>query len=153
MHPYQGEACQTRDESYLPTLSPPATKHGSFYPRLGLMNIPSQGDQYRRLHPERSLLDRPTEHGIYSLNLKQQLLDKMTEKQTKAKEAEALSEPDTSSGLSSRLNRVKITGDSDDLLNGNVSAKSDGNGNKPLEKTIVLKDKPKPSTRSSEVTL
>ena len=98
-------------------------------------------------------MDRPTEHGIYSLNLKQQLLDKMTEKQTKAKEAEALSEPDTSSGLSSRLNRVKITGDSDDLLNGNVSTKSDGNGNKPLEKTIVLKDKPKPSTRSSEVTL
>ena len=115
------------------------------------MNILSQGDQYRRLHPERSLLDKQTEHGIYSLDLKQHLLDKLTEKQNKAKEAEALSEPDGSTGLSSRLNKVKITGDSDDVLNGNLSAKSDGNGNKPAEKTIVLKDKPKPGSRASEV--
>ena len=110
----------------------------------------SQGDQLRRLHPEKSLLDKPTEHGIYSLNLKQELLEKLNDKQIKTKESAAVSEPDGSTGLSSRLDRVKITGDADDLLNGNVSAKSDGNGNKTSEKTIVVKDKP--SSRSSEVT-
>ena len=95
-------------------------------------------------------MDQPTEHGIYSLTLKQDLLDKMTEKQNKTKErTEALPEPDTSNGLSSRLNKVKITGDADDLLNGNLGSKSDGNGNKPTEKTIVVKDKP--HSRSSEV--
>lgn len=109
----------------------------------------AEGDQYRRLHPEKALMDQPTEHGIYSLTLKQDLLDKMTEKQNKTKErTEALPEPDTSNGLSSRLNKVKITGDADDLLNGNLGSKSDGNGNKPTEKTIVVKDKP--HSRSSE---
>lgn len=108
----------------------------------------AEGDQLRRLHPEKSLLDQPTDHGIYSLNLKQELLDKLNDKQIKTKESAAVSEPDSSTGLSSRLDKVKITGDADDLLNGNVSAKSDGNGNKPSEKTIVVKDKP--SSRSSE---
>ena len=103
----------------------------------------------RRLHPERSLLDQPTEHGIYSLSLKQELLDKLNDKQIKTKESVAISEPDSSTGLSSRLDKVKITADADDLLNGNVSAKSDGNGNKTSEKTIVVKDKS--SSRSSEV--
>jgi len=111
----------------------------------------AEGDQYRRLHPERSLLDQPTEHGIYSLDLKQELLDKLTDQQSKTKErTEALSEADSSTGLSSRLNKVKITGDSDDLLNGNLASKSDGNGNKPSEKTIVVKDKA--SSRTSEKT-
>ena len=96
------------------------------------------------------MLDQPTEHGVYSLELKQELLEKLNDKQTKTKESAAVSEPDGSTGLSSRLDKVKITGDADDLLNGNVSAKSDGNGNKPSEKTIVVKDKP--SSRSSEVT-
>ena len=104
----------------------------------------------RRLHPEKSLLDQPTEHGIYSLELKQELLDKLNDKQIKTKESAAISEPDSSTGLSSRLDKVKITADADDLLNGNVSAKSDGNGNKSSEKTIVVKDKP--SSRSTEVT-
>ena len=103
----------------------------------------------RRLHPEKSLLDQPTEHGIYSLELKQELLDKLNDKQIKTKESAAISEADSSTGLSSRLDKVKITADADDLLNGNVSAKSDGNGNKS-EKNIVVKDKP--SSRSSEVT-
>ena len=108
-----------------------------------------QGDQLRRLHPEKSLLEQPTEHGIYSLDLKQELLEKLNSKQPKTKESAAISEADSSTGLSSRLDKVKITGDTDDLLNGNVSAKSDGNGNKPSEKTIVVKDKS--SSRSSEV--
>ena len=42
-----------------------------------------QGDQFRRLHPERSVVDTPSEHGVYSLELKQQLLDRMTVKQNK----------------------------------------------------------------------
>ena len=115
-----------------------------------------QGDQFRRLHPERSVVDTPSEHGVYSLELKQQLLDRMTAKQNKNREPKEvarmennISETDSSNGLSSRLDRVKITGEVEDLVNGNSQSKTDDNGNRQprqtknniREKTIVVKDK------------
>ena len=128
-----------------------------------------QGDQLRRLHPEQSLLDTPTEYPVYSLKLKQLLLDNMTSrsrgKETAATKAESVaSEADSSTGLSSRLDRVRITGEAaEDIVNGNATpapapapANTDGNGNKPAkrsnikEKTIVVKDKA-PSNKTSEV--
>ena len=124
-----------------------------------------QGDQLRRLHPEQSLLDSPTEYPVYSLKLKQLLLDNMTSrsrgKETAATKAESVaSEADSSTGLSSRLDRVRITGEAaEDIVNGNAApapANTDGNGNKPAkrsnikEKTIVVKDKA-PSNKTSEV--
>ena len=124
-----------------------------------------QGDQLRRLQPEQSLLDTPTEYPVYSLKLKQLLLDNMTSrsrgKETAATKAESVaSEADSSTGLSSRLDRVRITGEAaEDIVNGNAApapANTDGNGNKPTkrsnikEKTIVVKDKA-PSNKTSEV--
>ena len=124
-----------------------------------------QGDQLRRLHPEQSLLDTPTEYPVYSLKLKQLLLDNMTSrsrgKETAATKAESVaSEADSSTGLSCRLDRVRITGEAaEDIVNGNTApapANIDGNGNKPAkrsnikEKTIVVKDKA-PSNKTSEV--
>ena len=50
--------------------------------------ISFQGDQFRRLHPERSILDSPCQYGIYSLKLKHMLLDNLTIKQNKNKEAQ-----------------------------------------------------------------
>ena len=131
-----------------------------------------QGDQLRRLHPERSVLDSPCQYGIYSLKLKHMLLDNLTIKQNKNKEAQnkniesrippkpesVISETDSSNGLSSRLDKVRITSEAEDAVNGNKAVKSvktDGNGNKTeentsnieestriQEKTIVLQDKP-----------
>lgn len=132
----------------------------------------AQGDQLRRLHPERSVLDSPCQYGIYSLKLKHMLLDNLTIKQNKNKEAQnknvesrippkpesVISETDSSNGLSSRLDKVRITSEAEDAVNGNKTVKSvktDGNGNKTeekssnieestkiQEKTIVLQDKP-----------
>jgi len=129
----------------------------------------AQGDQFRRLHPERSILDSPCQYGIYSLKLKHMLLDNLTIKQNKNKEAQnknsesrvpsksesVISETDSSNGLSSRLDKVRITSEAEDAVNGNSTTKTDGNGNKTedntngkeepakiQEKTIVLQDKP-----------
>ena len=135
--------------------------------RTKLTRYCMQGDQLRRLHPEQSLLDSPTEYPVYSLKLKQLLLDNMTSrsrgKETAATKAESVaSEADSSTGLSSRLDRVRITGEAaEDIVNGNAApapapANTDGNGNKPAkrsnikEKTIVVKDKA-PSNKTSEV--
>ena len=134
--------------------------------------ISFQGDQLRRLHPERSVLDSPCQYGIYSLKLKHMLLDNLTTKQNKNKEAQNKTsesrvpsksesvnlEADGSNGLSSRLDKVRITSDVEDAVNGNKTVKTvktDGNGNKTensddvkdeitkvQEKTIVLQDKP-----------
>lgn len=115
----------------------------------------AQGDQFRRLHPERSVLDQPSKYGVYSLKLKQMLLDQMTAKQNKTKETKdsvavtkadsTISEADSSNGLSSRLDRVRITSDAEDIVNGNTSTKTDDNGNRNTknnmkEKTIIVKD-------------
>ena len=101
-------------------------------------------------------MDTPSEHGVYSLELKQRLLDKMTAKQNKNREPKEvarvennISETDSSNGLSSRLDRVKITGEVEDLVNGNSRSKTDDNGNRQprqtknniREKTIIVKDK------------
>lgn len=101
-------------------------------------------------------MDTPSEYGVYSLELKQQLLDKMTAKQNKNKEPQEvarmennISETDSSNGLSSRLDRVKITGEVEDVVNGNSQSRTDDNGNRQprqtknniREKTIVVKDK------------
>ena len=130
-----------------------------------------QGDQLRRLHPERSVLDSPCQYGIYSLKLKHMLLDNLTVKQNKNKEIQnknsetrvpaksdsVISETDSSNGLSSRLDKVRITSEAEDAVNGNKTVKpvkTDGNGNKTeentgdetvgtkiQEKTIVVQDK------------
>ena len=140
--------------------------------------ISFQGDQFRRLHPERSILDSPCQYGIYSLKLKHMLLDNLTIKQNKNKEAQnknsesrvpsksesVISETDSSNGLSSRLDKVRITSEAEDAVNGNSTTKTDGNGNKTedntngkeepakiQEKTIVLQDKP--AHKVSEVRL
>merc|ERR1740129_2594817 len=115
----------------------------------------AQGDQFRRLHLERSVVDTPSEHGVYSLELKQQLLDRMTAKQNKNREPKevarvenSISETDSSNGLSSRLDRVKITGEVEDMVNGNSQSQTEHHqGRQPRqtknnirEKTIVVKD-------------
>jgi len=120
----------------------------------------AQGDQFRRLHPERTVMNSLSDYGVYSLKLKQELLDKMTAKQqnknqeknvTESKTESVLSEADSSTGLSSRLDRVKITNEAEDIMNGNIATKNDSNGNSDAgnktsksslkEKTIVVKDK------------
>ena len=120
------------------------------------MSLLFQGDQFRRLHPEKTVMDIPSEHGVYSLELKQQLLDNMSAKQNKNKEPKEvarvennISETDSSNGLSSRLDRVKITGEVEDMVNGNSQSRTDDNGNRQprqtknnvRERTIVVKDK------------
>jgi len=62
-----------------------------------------QGDAFRRQYPEKSLLNSPSEFGIYSLNHKQKLIYKATASQEKE-----VSDVDSSSGLASRLDRVKL---------------------------------------------
>ena len=107
------------------------------------------------------MIDKPCKYGVYSLALKQILLDNMTSK-SKSKEinkdskTDNASEHDGSNGLSSRLDRVKITAEAEEDVNGNRngSERSDDNGNKPAkttlkEKTIIVKDKV--SSKSSEV--
>ena len=99
------------------------------------------------------MIDKPCKYGVYSLALKQILLDNMTSK-SKSKETnkdsktDNASEHDGSNGLSSRLDRVKITAEAEEDVNGNRngSERSDDNGNKPAkttlkEKTIIVKDK------------
>merc|ERR1712209_319177 len=86
-------------------------------------------------HPERSVLDQPSKYGVYSLKLKQ-----MSAKQNKTKETKesvavtkadsTISEADSSNGLSSRLDKVRITSDAEDIANGNTSTKTDDNGNR-----------------------
>ena len=128
--------------------------HGQKEEPLKLTELIFQGDQLRRLHPNESLVDVPKEHGVYSLELKQHLLDKMTTKQNKNKEPKEVArgennEADSSTGLSSRLDKVKITGDAEDIVNGNTGTRTDDNGNRQprqpknniKEKTIVVKDK------------
>ena len=104
-------------------------------------------------------MGKPSKYGVYSLKLKQLLLDNMTAAKNKSKEnnkAESVvSETDSSTGLSSRLDKVKITGDTEleDIVNGNVEPADDDNGNNDTgiktsknnlkEKTIVVKDKNK----------
>lgn len=73
------------------------------------VTITPQGDYFRRLHPELSGLDSPCKYGIYSLKLKQMLLDNLTRQQTKksvAKPESVPSDQDTSNGLVSRLDKV-----------------------------------------------
>ena len=70
---------------------------------------------------------------------------------TESKTESVLSEADSSTGLSSRLDRVKITNEAEDIMNGNIATKNDSNGNSDAgnktsksslkEKTIVVKDK------------
>ena len=115
-----------------------------------------QGDQYRRQHPEKSVIDEPCEFGVYSLALKQMLLDNMTSKSKAKDQGKNTTENDSSNGLSSRLDKVKITGEAEDDVNGNSnkSEKPDNNGNKTSknnikEKTIIVKDKV--SNKSAEV--
>jgi len=122
----------------------------------------AQGDQFRRLHPDRSVMDKPSKFGVYSLKLKQMLLDQMTAKQNKTKETKesvavtkadsTISEADSSNGLSSRLDKVRITSDAEDIANGNTSTKTDDNGNRGntrnniKEKTIIVRDMVAPRT-------
>jgi protein-tyrosine phosphatase len=123
-----------------------------------------EGDQYRRLHPELSRLETQCKYGIYSLTLKHLLLDNLTRQQNKNKNQDMFvksekksvpkvetitgCETDSSNGLSSRLDKVRITNESDD--NSQTGATTDGNGNstggeenKPVvpERTIVVQDK------------
>ncbi len=56
------------------------------------------------------MLERPCEYGVYSLQLKQRLLDALQLDREEKRAARDLA--DTSSGLASRLNKVrKLTGD------------------------------------------
>ena len=124
-----------------------------------------QGDQFRRLHPELSRLDSSCKFGIYSLKLKAQLLDALTrQQQAKAKSVakQTETETDSSNGLVSRLDKVRITSEVDDNCRSN--GKTDGNGNTTdgeetkkavpaiPEKTIVVQDKPT-TQRNSEVSV
>ena len=81
----------------------------------------SQGDQFRRLHPELSRLESPCKFGIYSLKLKAQLLDNLTRQQAKAKSVpkQTETETDSSNGLVSRLDKVRITSEVDDNCRSN----------------------------------
>jgi len=120
-----------------------------------------EGDQFRRLHPELSRLDSPCKFGIYSLKLKAQLLDALTRQQGKAKSVpkQTETETDSSNGLVSRLDKVRITSEVDDNCRNNGN--TDGNGNTTdgeetnkavpaiPEKTIVVQDKPS-TQRNSE---
>ena len=124
----------------------------------------SQGDQFRRLHPELSRLESPCKFGIYSLKLKAQLLDNLTRQQAKAKSVpkQTETETDSSNGLVSRLDKVRITSEVDDNCRNNGN--TDGNGNATdgeetkkavpaiPEKTIVVQDKPS-TQRNSEVSV
>ena len=109
-------------------------------------------------------MDSPSKYGVYSLKLKQMLLDQMTAKQNKTKETKetvavtkaesTISEADSSNGLSSRLDKVRITSEAEDIVNGNTSTKTDDNGNRNTknnikEKTIVVKDMV--ATKTAEV--
>ena len=122
-----------------------------------------QGDQYRRLHPDLSRLESPCKFGIYSLKLKAQLLDALSRQQnakTKSSSKQAETETDSSNGLVSRLDKVRITSEVDDNCRSNGN--TDGNGNTTdgeekhnsapaiPEKTIVVQDKPS-TQRNSEV--
>ena len=107
-------------------------------------------------------MDKPSKFGVYSLKLKQMLLDQMTAKQNKTKETKesvavtkadsTISEADSSNGLSSRLDKVRITSDAEDIANGNTSTKTDDNGNRGntrnniKEKTIIVRDMVAPRT-------
>jgi len=120
-----------------------------------------EGDQFRRLHPELSRLESPCKFGIYSLKLKAQLLDNLTRQQAKAKSVpkQTETETDSSNGLVSRLDKVRITSEVDDNCRNNGN--TDGNGNATdgeetkkavpaiPEKTIVVQDKPS-TQRNSE---
>jgi uncharacterized Zn ribbon protein len=81
-----------------------------------------EGDQYRRLHPDLSRLDSPCKFGIYSLKLKAQLLDALSRQQnakTKSSSKQAETETDSSNGLVSRLDKVRITSEVDDNCRSN----------------------------------
>jgi protein-tyrosine phosphatase len=130
----------------------------------------AQGDQNRRLHPELSVINTPCKHAIYSLELKQQLLDQLNNKNGNKKETKPVPEKEIvvdqggdSNGLVSRLDKVRITsGDSEPDPNQNTETsltdsgietnnkvernnKVDSNGNRTQEgmreKTIVFQDK------------
>ncbi|XP_023321586.1 dual specificity protein phosphatase CDC14A isoform X2 [Eurytemora carolleeae] len=64
-----------------------------------------QGDEFRRMYPERSVLDSPSEFGVYSLKRKHKLMDRLASR--KEKEL-SRSETDSRTGLASRLGKVKI---------------------------------------------
>ena len=109
-----------------------------------------------------SRLESPCKFGIYSLKLKAQLLDALTRQQAKAKSVpkQTETETDSSNGLVSRLDKVRITSEVDDNCRNNGN--TDGNGNSTdgeetnkavpaiPEKTIVVQDKPS-TQRNSEV--
>ena len=111
-----------------------------------------------------SRLDSPCKFGIYSLKLKAQLLDALTRQQGKAKSVpkQTETETDSSNGLVSRLDKVRITSEVDDNCRNNGN--TDGNGNTTdgeetnkavpaiPEKTIVVQDKPS-KQRNSEVSI
>lgn len=110
-----------------------------------------EGDQFRRLHPDLTRLEAPCKYGIYSLKLKHMLLDALSRQQAKkaAKIEASATETDSSNGLVSRLDKVRITSDVDD--NKKATSTTDGNGNttetedtRPViqEKTIVVQDNP-----------
>jgi hypothetical protein len=64
-----------------------------------------QGDQFRRLYPERSVMDKRCEYGVYSLRLKQKLLDSL---QLEREERRVRESVDTSTGLANRLDKVQF---------------------------------------------
>ncbi len=70
----------------------------------------AQGDQYRRLYPERNVLDKPCDYGVYSLKLKQRLLDALhLDREEKRAAAKEMMADTTSTGLASRLHKVPYT--------------------------------------------
>ena len=68
-----------------------------------------QGDQFRRLNPDLTRLEAPCKYGIYSLKLKNMLLDALSRQQTKktVKTEATATETDSSNGLVSRLDKVR----------------------------------------------
>jgi len=63
----------------------------------------AQGDAFRLIYPERSVLDSPSEFGIYSLQMKHRLLNNLQLSKDKDQRIE-----DSSSGLASRLDKVRL---------------------------------------------